>query len=182
MRPSRSEVLALMRELGASAEVVDHSLKVLKVAGSIVDDLRAKGVQLDSELVLIGALVHDLGRSRTHALRHGLAGAEIIRNDPSFAALLSAGDREALAKICERHLGAGIPAEDAAKLGLPARDFIPETLEEKIVAHADNLVWNRILTLEESRTAFEREFGKDSPMVKRIIDLGDEIERLAGRL
>ena len=73
MRPSRSEVLALMRELGASAEVVDHSLKVLKVAGSIVDDLRAKGVQLDSELVLIGALVHDLGRSRTHALRHGLA-------------------------------------------------------------------------------------------------------------
>jgi len=182
MRPSRSEVLALMRELGASAEVVDHSLKVLEVAGSIVDDLRAREVGIDSELVLLGALLHDLGRSRTHSLRHGLAGAEIVRNDPSFAALLGEEDREALAKICERHLGAGIPAEDAAKLGLPERDFIPETLEEKIVAHADNRVWNRVLTLEESRTAFEREFGRDSPIVKRIIELGDEIERLAGRL
>ena len=28
----------------------------------------------------------------------------------------------------------------------------------------------------------QAEFGKDSPVVKRIIDLGDEIERLAGRL
>lgn len=182
MRPSKSEVLALMREKGASKEILSHSLKVLEVAASIADDIQARGVKLDSELVLLGALLHDLGRIKTNNLRHGLAGAEMIRTDPAFAVLFSEGDREALARICERHLGAGIPAEDAAKLGLPPRDYVPDTLEEKIVTHADNLVWNRILTLEESRRAFEREFGKNSPMVKRIIELGDEIERLAGRL
>ncbi len=182
MRPSKSEVLALMREKGASKEVLNHSLKVLDVAASIAHDIQARGVKLDSELVHLGALLHDLGRIKTNSLRHGLAGADMIRNDPAFAALLSEEDREALARICERHLGAGIPAEDAAKLGLPPRDYVPDTLEEKIVTHADNLVWNRILTLEESRRAFEREFGKDSPIVKRIIDLGDEIERLAGRI
>ena len=34
----------------------------------------------------------------------------------------------------------GIPKEEAVKVGLPEKDYIPETLEEKIVAHADNLI------------------------------------------
>ena len=44
--------------------------------------------------------------------------------------------------IIERHLGAGIPLEEAAMLGLPPKDYMPITLEEKIVAHADNLIDN----------------------------------------
>ncbi|MCJ7607644.1 MAG: tRNA (cytidine(56)-2'-O)-methyltransferase, partial [Thermoplasmata archaeon] len=36
-------------------------------------------------------------------------------------------------------IGAGLSEDEAAELGLPARDFLPLTLEEKVVAHADNL-------------------------------------------
>ena len=41
--------------------------------------------------------------------------------------------------IVERHTGAGIDAEDAKALGLPVKDYTPKSLEERIVAHADNL-------------------------------------------
>ena len=37
-------------------------------------------------------------------------------------------------------MGAGITSEEAEKIGLPPGEYIPETLEEKIVAHSDNLV------------------------------------------
>ena len=82
-------------------------------------------------MVEAGALLHDIGRSKTHDIRHALEGVKIAR---------SYGVPEEVIKIIERHIGAGLPAMEAKKLGLPARDFIPETIEEKIVCHADNLI------------------------------------------
>ena len=48
-------------------------------------------------------------------------------------------DLEKYARICERHTGAGLTANEiiAQKLPLPPRDFLPETLEEKLVCLAD---------------------------------------------
>ena len=51
------------------------------------------------------------------------------------------GFDERLALIAERHIGAGITKEEAIELGLPPKDYLPVTLEEKIVAHADNLIF-----------------------------------------
>jgi hypothetical protein len=42
--------------------------------------------------------------------------------------------------IAERHVGAGLTADEAAELGMPRRDYMPVSPEEKVVAHADNLV------------------------------------------
>jgi tRNA (cytidine56-2'-O)-methyltransferase len=42
-------------------------------------------------------------------------------------------------RCVERHTGGGIDADEAARLGLPVRDYTPHTLEERIVCHADNL-------------------------------------------
>ena len=42
--------------------------------------------------------------------------------------------------VTEKHIGAGITPDEAIENNLPDRNYIPETLEEKIVAHADNLV------------------------------------------
>ena len=138
------------------------------------------GTEVDVWLVETGSLVHDIGRSRVHSIRHGIEGAEIIRTDPSCRELFSPEDGEALARICERHIGGGIPADHAANVGLPPEDHLPVSVEEKIITHADNLVWNGVLTLEESVKAFERKFGRDSPIFRRITDLGAEVERLAG--
>ena len=48
-------------------------------------------------------------------------------------------DLEAFARICERHTGSGITAAEvrAQALPIPVRDYLPETLEEKLVCLAD---------------------------------------------
>ena len=42
--------------------------------------------------------------------------------------------------IQEAHRGRNDLPEEAARMGLPDLDYLPSTLEEKIVCHADNLV------------------------------------------
>ena len=80
--------------------------------------------------------------------------------------------------IIERHIGAGITEEEAIKLGLPEKSYVPVTLEEKIVAHADNLVsgsdevdidfviakWQR--TIEDSDDNIERLIKLDNELIK----------------
>jgi len=76
-------------------------------------------------------MLHDVGRTITNGIEHAYLGADLLR------------DLDVDEKIClitERHIGAGITPDEAKSLGLPKRNYIPETLEEKIVAHADNLV------------------------------------------
>lgn len=127
--PSRQQCLAMLREEKCSHEVVEHCIAVEKLAVKIA---RRCPKELDLvELVAVGALLHDIGRSRTHGIRHAVEGAEIFKKRGLDMAIVS---------IVERHIGAGITAQEAAELGLPAKNYIPETLAEKIVAHADNLV------------------------------------------
>jgi HD superfamily phosphodiesterase len=45
--------------------------------------------------------------------------------------------------IIHNHIGAGVPRDEAVALGLPPEDFMPHTLEERIVCHSDNLVGSR---------------------------------------
>ena len=59
---------------------------------------------------------------------------------------------------------------EAISLGLPEMDFIPETLEERIVAHADNLfASDHRITLEECIQNY-RSKGLDGP-ANRILQL-----------
>ena len=61
-------------------------------------------IQIDIDAVFVGALLHDIGRSKTHGIGHAVAGARIA---------LENGLDEKLVKIIERHIGAGIPKEEA---------------------------------------------------------------------
>lgn len=124
--PSKEECLKMLKEAGCSDEVIEHCKAVRDLAVKI-----AKRANANVELVEVGALLHDIGRSRTHGIRHAVEGAKIAKK---------LGLPEEVIKIIERHIGAGIPKKEALKLGLPARDYIPETLEEKIVCHADSLI------------------------------------------
>ncbi len=108
---------------------------------------------MDGELVRKGALLHDIGRSRTHDIAHALAGVEIGR---------SLGFSEQLLLIIERHIGAGITASEALRLGLPEKDYLPLTPEEKIVSYADNLISGvREMPYYEALDRFKRILGFD---------------------
>jgi uncharacterized protein len=115
-------------DTGCHPGVVAHCLAVSKTAVELARKVRA--VPVNKELVRLGGLVHDIGRSHTHGIDHALAGVEIGRR---------LGFPELLLFIIERHIGAGLSAAEAERLGLPKRDYLPVTPEEKIVSYADNL-------------------------------------------
>ena len=44
------------------------------------------------------------------------------------------------AYVCASHILFGLKAAEASQLGLPARDFVPRTIEEKLVPLVDYLI------------------------------------------
>jgi len=156
-----------------SRDVVMHSLAVSLYTYELASKLKNRGYNIDLDLAVFGALLHDIGRSRTHGIKHGVEGGRIVREH-------NLG--EELALIVERHIGGGIPKEEAVKLGLPPRDYIPRTLEEKLVAHCDNLIsGTRRVDINFVVEKFKRRLGcKDinHPVIMRIIRLNNEINSL----
>ncbi len=135
---------------GCAPDVVAHCLMVQQTARTIAERVK---VPVDLGLIGQGALLHDIGRSRTHGIEHAIAGVEI-------GGLL--GFSEAVLQIIERHIGAGITAAEAVRLGLPEKDFLPLTPEEKIVSYADNLVSGvREMPFYEALDRFKRILGPD---------------------
>ncbi len=166
------EAIELLANTGCSSGVIEHCRAVAAYAREIAEDIRScalkrgEHVDIDIEIVYLGGLLHDIGRSRTHGIFHAVEGARIA---------LENGLDEKLVNIIERHIGAGIPREEAADLGLPVKDYMPLTLEEKIVAHADNLVSGaRVVSLDEL-VAGLRNRDLDEKIIQRIIELNDEI-------
>ena len=79
-------------------------------------------------------------------------------------------------KITTRHIGAGIPSKEAEVLGLPPGDYMPNTLEEKIVAHADNLINGTLeVDLDFVIKKWEKKFGKESSAIIRLKNLHNEL-------
>lgn len=128
--PSREQALQLL-ENRCSTKVIDHCNAVKKLALETANILKEKGFKVNSELVEIGAILHDIGRSKTHTVHHAVVGAKIAR---------SAGLPDSVVSIIKRHVGGGINASEAEKLGWPEDVYVPITLEEKIVSYADKLI------------------------------------------
>jgi len=76
-----------------------------------------------------------------------------------------------VAFVCASHVGFGLDAVEAARFGLPERDFVPHTPEQKIVALVDLLVDGERLTTLEDRIASlrQRNAGNDAflPLIER---------------
>lgn len=111
------------------------------VADEAVAICRRCNLPLDEKEVRAAAMLHDIGIYATDApgiecrgmepyIRHGLIGAELLRRE---------GTPEIYARVAERHTGAGVTAKDVVEqhLPLPHRDFLPETLLERVVCYAD---------------------------------------------
>jgi uncharacterized protein/tRNA (cytidine56-2'-O)-methyltransferase len=98
--------------------------------GAVAEEMLSN-IDADRQLVIAGSLLHDVGRSVDNGITHALTGSDIIEK---------MGFSEELIGIVKKHIGAGLDDTDAKEAGLPPGDYLPKTIEEKIVAHADNLV------------------------------------------
>lgn len=109
---------------------------------------------LDEQFIHEAAMLHDIGIFLTDAPRihchgteqylcHGYLGAQLLR---------SLG-YERHARVCERHTGTGLTKEVILQNGwnLPARDFLPETLEEQLICFADKF-FSKTKFLKHPRT------------------------------
>lgn len=154
------DYIAILECAGCSEDVIAHCRVVRDLALTYTSD-----PIVDRDLVEAGALLHDIGRAVTHDLSHADVGGEMCR---------SLGIDEAVVSIVERHVGAGLTADESSLLGLIPRDRMPRTIEEKIVAHADNLVkGTRIITIE-GRLAWTIDLPRRNR--RRIYRLALEVE------
>jgi len=160
--------LKALNDSNCPLNVIDHSRAVSKKAVEIAKNYSDKtSTPVDMDQVQFGAMLHDIGRSKTHSIKHAVVGAEILRN-LDFP--------ESYVNITLKHIGAGIPNDEAEKLGLPRGDYIPNTLEEKIVAQADNLISGTIeVDLTFVLKKCENKFGSGHPAIKRIKKLHEEL-------
>ncbi len=165
---SKDEAILLLRAEGCSENVIKHCINVSKYAREIAQKA-SKDFELDLDIVEIGGLLHDIGRSKTNGIHHGVVGAEILRDR---------GIDEKIVLICERHIGSGIDKKDAETFGLPPRNYIPETIEEKIVCHADNFFINgKKVTFEKVFERFKIELGEGHSSLQRLLSLQNYLKK-----
>ena len=108
-------------------------------------------------------MLHDIGIFKCDAagiqcygtepyICHGRIGAELLRSEgfPRHA------------RVCERHTGAGITKAQiiAQNLPLPQQDFLPETMEEKVICYADKFFSKTHLDREKSIEQAEMSLSK----------------------
>lgn len=112
-------------------------------------------------------MLHDIGIFKCDAagiqcfgtepyICHGRIGAELLRSEgfPRHA------------RVCERHTGAGITKAQiiAQNLPLPQQDFLPETMEEKVICYADKFFskthLDREKTIEQAEMSLSK-FGEE---------------------
>lgn len=172
MIPDEGRILELHRKYGSNDVLIGHCRTVARVANALASELTERGKVVDAEVVNASALLHDIGRNKTQTVRHGLEGAELLERE---------GVDEKVVAVVRKHVGAGLSAEEARSLGLPNYDYIPRTVEERIVCFADKMVdYNRVRPFEAEVQRFVRK-GHD---VQRLMalkkslqdDLGEDLE------
>lgn len=135
------KALKLLKSKKLPENIILHSQAVFKKALEIANKIKDKGIDINLNIVKLGSLLHDIGRVKTHGLDHGYVGGLII---------LENGLDYKVARIAQTHVLGGFKPNEAEKIGLPKKDFTPQTLEEKICCYADKLVYNTTpVTLEE---------------------------------
>ena len=79
----------------------------------------------------------------------------------------------------QKHIGTGITKEEAEELGLPPRDYVPQTAEEIIVSFSDNLTCGiRKCTFEEVLERFTKKFGSESHVVRGFHKQKELVEKM----
>ena len=129
----------------------------------------------DQILIEEGAMLHDIGICQTNVpqigcfgsdpyIRHGLDGAEMLRRE----------GLEAQALIAERHLGVGLSRDYIVshQLPLPAKDFVPQTLPEKIVTYADTFYskYEERLWTPDPATVIKAELAEYGPEQVQVFE------------
>jgi len=161
----------MLEEAGCPPEVIEHCKDVASLALDIARACLRAGAKVDLGLIEVGALIHDIGRSRTHSIAHVFVGAELAEQMDLDERLI----RVILTHPC------GISPELAEEMGWPSEVCEPKALEEKIIAYADKLVEKgRIVAFEKALRRMMKELGPEHPAVKNFLKIREDLLALLG--
>ncbi len=135
--PSLKQAQIFLKQHIHESNIIRHSEATQQKAVQIAHLITSKE-SVNIQLIEVGALLHDIGRTRTHDITHGYVGGQLLHQN---------GYPSSVVKIVERHVLGGFTPQEAPLVGLPKRDFVPHSWEEIIVCVADKLgsyEWNGI--------------------------------------
>jgi uncharacterized protein len=163
-----------------------HCLQVGAAARYLAELISQRGYSIDVEQAGVLGLLHDLGRSREHSLRHGIEGYLLVRTE-------GYGQE---GRICLMHILKGRTLHQAAKLGM----LTPEehgqleregwsssepSLEEKTAILADALMSDTgLVPIEEKYANARRRYGAQPHLRDDeawVNGIAEEITQLLGR-
>ncbi len=160
IRPlSAEEALQLLRQYGKEAPWIRHCAAVSRVASRFAAAVSGKH-DLDARLLVVGALLHDIGRYKTQdPVLHGVEGYRLLSE--------LGHHREAF--ICASHVLCGMPADEAVLYGLPRQDFLPLRVEEQLVPVIDGVVeLDRPTTFERRCSSISRRYQGNPVFLNRF--------------
>jgi uncharacterized protein len=177
MLPTIDEITALHKKYAPSDEAFKLVFTHCLIVRDIADELLATNPHpaIDSELVRVGCLIHDIGvyslfengkLNKETYITHGIRGYDILTSE---------GYEEKICRIASHHTGVGLSRADIKdqSLPLPDEDFLAETAEERLVMYADKFHSKhpRFNTYETYRKTVAR-FGEEK--VERFDALAQE--------
>ncbi len=169
--PTWGEAIEILQKVGLPDHIIDHVEQVARQASYFARKVRK--IRVNEQLVQIGALFHDIGRSKVHGFQHGVEGGKILRE---------MGMPDELARIAERHILGGFTKEEATELQLPPQQCMPETIEEKIVSLSDKMVnGSQNVTVNKRFDRWYKKYGRTPLLVtaqKRVKAIEREIRHL----
>lgn len=155
--------IKLLKKVGCPEWVINHSKAVCKKALEIAKYYP----EANKELIRKGALLHDIGRSKSNNIDHAYIGGKIAKE---------LGYSQDVINIIERHVGTGISKKESENMNIPTKDYIPKTLEEKIVSHADNLLnGSDEVNVDFTANKWRKKLGENHPSINQLYKNHEEL-------
>ncbi len=131
--------MKILSDNNTPSNVIAHSKKVCEFAEKLADGLIDKGIKVNKNLVIAGALLHDVKRVKKN---HALEGAKLLE---------SLGYSDVASSIRKHCL-----------YQIELKENQPISIEEKIVFYADKRVTeDKIVSLEYRFKALSNKYKKD---------------------
>jgi len=147
-------------------KILNHSSTVKQIAVSITQNINRKKIydkKIDINTIKIASLLHDIGRGKCppkaeNNIQHNIEGEKIILEEiKNYNKELKTLEKESskhqklvndikilkvCRKVCRNHVGVGLTKKEIIqnKINLPPNNYIPRSVEEKIIAYSDKLV------------------------------------------
>lgn len=161
--PAREDCLRILRGARVSGPVWDHSHRVAGIALSLAKSLNKAGAALDEDLVLAGALLHDVAREQPDHARAG-------------AMLLKARGYPRVAEVVAAHMEIEVPEDGPLS-------------EPELVFLADKMVQGQSAISITDRFAARLEAHKDDRQacrsirhrLKQALLIKNKVEKILGR-